>query len=735
MTIQGLNFGAARKALAYLRGDVPLFAERVDMMYATGMSTTANMIAAIAISSLFFGQIDWRIVIVWYAFLTGASVLRFWLAQQYRDRAAKSHRDWAYLSAAMSFAVGLSWSLFVLLGFRDPPGLREFIAMICIYCISVGNVAYVTWLPAYMAFPVGAVIGQIVFFAGLDVPERDIVVLMLVAGYMSIAYVGTVVGSAVVSGFRLKSVNADLIERLRQERDRAEAAAGTRTDFLATMSHEIRTPLNGILGMIQLLLRSEPNPRQREYLETARYSADALIGLIGDILDFSKAEAGKIEIERIAFSPRRMMESVVTLMSARASEKGLLLRAEYDNAAPPTLIGDPARIRQILLNYASNAIKFTDRGSVVISLAVIGGALDRPRLRFSVRDTGIGIREDQQVKVFEAFVQADSSIARRFGGTGLGLSICRRLAEAMRGTVGVDSELGRGSTFWFEVELMALHETTVELAGESSAAPAALDVLVVDDTPINQQVATGLLALGGHRVVTVSNGEEAIDRLSMQNFDAVLMDVNMPGLDGFETTRRIRRLADPLKAGVPIIAVTGNSKTEDAARCFAAGMNDFIAKPISVDALAAALMRVTWQSKEAEDAPEIRGLAVFDDTQLRHLARVFGPRRLSDLIADFRASMDEGRKEIEGAWRRRDFSAVAFAAHGLGGAATNMGCHALGELAERIEAAAKAKQSGEVDNAVVDLAARIAQAVAAVDLAFEGLMADPAVSENPANGS
>jgi len=734
MTVQQLNTGWFARTAAYLRGDIALFAERVDMMYATGASTMVNAIIALFMSSLFVAHTDWRIIVTWLGFLFAASVLRLVLAKRYRELQDKNHLAWAYLSTLTSFVVGVSWSIFILMTFRDEPGLRELMMMICIYCVSVGNMAFVTWLPAYLAFPFGAVIGQAIYFGNLDLPQKDIVVVLLLAGYCSITYVASMVSSVILSSMRLRFVNADLIEKLRLERDRAETAAATRTDFLATISHEIRTPLNGILGMIQLLLRSEPNPRQREYLETARYSADALIGLINDTLDLSKAEAGKLEIERIAFSPRRMSESVVTLMAARAAEKGLALRADYDDAVPPTLIGDPGRIRQILLNFVSNAIKFTPKGSVVLSLAVVGGALDRPRLRFSVRDTGVGIRGDQQAKLFDAFTQADASISRRYGGTGLGLSICRRLAEAMRGSVGVDSELGRGSTFWFEVELMALHEPTV-VAPESKAQIGALDILVVDDTPINQQVAGGLLALGGHHVVAVANGEEAIDRLMMQNFDVILMDVQMPGLGGFETTRRIRRLSDPLKAEVPIIAVTGNSRSEEAARCFAAGMNDFIAKPISVDALEAALRRVARHRPGEVDASVRRGLSAFDDTQLRQLGQVFGPRRLADLIADFRSAMADGERAVGEAWAKRDLASVAFAVHALGGAATNMGCHALGELADRIEAAAKSAQSGEVERMIGDFPARVAQAVAAVDHAFAAQTADPRVSGNSAKGS
>jgi len=726
MTAQGVNDGPMAKVAANLRGEIPYFAERIRAMYGTSYTTFANLIVAVFLSALYVGRVHWAAIAAWLGALAVLSVLRVALVQAYGRAAARNELAWGYASVALSASAGLAWSAFIVAAFGAPPGLREFIFMLAVFCTSIGNMAFVVWLPAYLAFPFGAVIGQIVYFARLDAAENDIVVVILVVGYASIGYVALMVGRVLVGSIKLQFANADLIERLRQERDRAETGARAKSDFLATMSHEIRTPLNGILGMLQLLLKTGPNARQREYLETARYSADALIGLIGEILDYSKAEAGRIQVEKIVFSPRRMVESVIGLMSARAAEKGLVLRAVHEDGVPPTLLGDSAKIRRILLNYVSNAIKFTDRGSIVVAVGVVGGALDRPRLRFAVRDTGPGIPATRQAHLFEAYAQADASISRRYGGTGLGLSISRRLAEAMGGAVGVDSDVGHGSTFWFEVDLMVLEDDT-EMETESAERSRPLDVLVVDDTLTNRQVASGLLALSGHRTVVASSGEEALDVIASRPVDLVLMDLRMPGLDGFETTRRLRRLPEPAKAAIPVIAVTGGAQADEAALCFAAGMNDFVVKPISAVALDGAIRRVLLAGDRVDAVPRGSGTTTeFDDAQLRRLRVALGPARLDELVAEFRRSLEEDRAAMIEAWGSRDFARLAFLGHRAGGAAADIGCRALGGLLARLETAAKAEQPGEIAREMAALEAALRRALAAVEATQAAMARDPA---------
>jgi len=724
MTVRRHNEGTIASIVASLRGEIPYFAERVRAMYGSSYTTFANMIVAVFVSALFVGRVHWGVIAAWIGALAILSVVRIALVQAYSRATARNELAWGYASVAVSAAAGLAWSAFVVFAFGDPPGLREFIFMLAVYCSSIGNTAFVTWLPAYLAFPFAAVIGQIAYFAMLDVAENDVIVAILAVGYASIAYVGWMIGRVQLNSIKLLFANADLIERLRQERDRAEAGARAKSDMLATMSHEIRTPLNGILGMLQLLLKSGPNARQREYLETARYSADALIGLIGEILDYSKAEAGRIQVEKIPFSPRRMADSVIGLMSARSSEKGLVLRADYEDRVPQILIGDSAKIRRILLNFVSNAIKFADRGSVVLAIGVVGGALDRPRLRFSVRDTGPGIPEDRQSRLFEAYAQADASISRRFGGTGLGLSISRRLAEAMGGTVGVDSEVGHGSTFWFEVDLMVQSEDAkAEPVVTEGLGP--FDILVVDDAATNRQVVAGLLAFSGHRVVGASSGEEALDMVASRPFDLVLMDVRMPGLDGFETTRRLRRMADPAKARIPVVAVTGGAQSEEAALCFAAGMNDFIAKPVTADALEAAIRRVVRAKGGDAVEPAVSGQeGEFDENKLRLLRVALGPLRIGEVVSEFRRTLEDDRKSIGEAWGRRDFARLAFLAHRAGGAAVDIGCLGLGALLERVETAAKAERADAVEREIAALDETLERAIAAVEASHAAMGRD-----------
>jgi signal transduction histidine kinase/ActR/RegA family two-component response regulator len=412
--------------------------------------------------------------------------------------------------------------------------------------------------------------------------------------------------SSIRQGVRLRATHQE-VESQRAElaaqaaalvlaRDEALSAARAKGTFLATMSHEIRTPMNGILGIAGLLVDTPLGDDQKRLLQSLQQSGESLLTIINDVLDFSKIEAGKLSLERTILNPRLVAEDTLRLLGVAARNKRLTLTSSVAPEVPANLIGDPGRLRQILLNLVGNAIKFTERGAVAVTMGLEDDGGDAVLLRIDVADSGIGLSAEQQARLFESFSQADASTTRRYGGTGLGLAICRQLVELMDGQIGVVSAPGEGSRFWFTARLSRVTEAEVASATAAAHTHEAvepfrpLSVLLVEDTPVNQMVATRMLKKLGHQVEVASNGLDAIAAVARTRFDVVLMDCQMPDVDGYEATTRIR--AAERTGRVPIVALTASATLEDRERCLAAGMDDFLSKPVSIGELARTLARV-----------------------------------------------------------------------------------------------------------------------------------------------
>lgn len=509
-----------------------------------------------------------------------------------------------------------------------------------------------------------------------------------------------------------------------ESRIAAEAASVAKTQFLANMSHELRTPMNAILGMTDLALGEPLPPTVRDYLETARESAGLLLEFLNDILDLSRLEAGRFDLESTVFSMHKAVEQVVKTLRVRAREKGLGLICDLPSRVPDLLIGDPLRFRQILLNLVDNAIKFTHSGRVTVKADILDLTEEMATLSFSVSDTGIGIAPEDQGRIFLAFTQADASTTRTYGGSGLGLTIVRRLVELMDGQIRVESQLNQGSTFHFTIRLKVpqLKETTEGQAAKFMPCPTpqrALRILLAEDTRTNQKLAEYILTRRGHIVEIARDGRQALERIEKNAFDVVLMDVQMPVMDGFQATAAIRSLADPAKADVPIIAMTAHALKEDADRCLAAGMDAYVSKPIEADELIELVEFLGETNAGVETSDEVstpprmdRGgkqpsagaaaeesASVFDINEA--VNKCFGKFEFfSDIVGGFFDEVDGALLAMSEARAQGNNDEVQRVAHHLKNTVLYLGARPATAAIVKVEASAKSGDAGGLDQAL-----------------------------------
>jgi PAS domain S-box-containing protein len=542
--------------------------------------------------------------------------------------------------------------------------------------------------------------------------------------------------------YHLEELVASRTTELSEARAQADAANAAKSLFLANMSHEIRTPMNAIVGLTHLLRQSTLTAQQLERLRKIDTAAFHLLAIINDILDLSKIEAGRMQLEKTDFSLNEVLDHTRTLIAEAATRKGLTVEVDSDHV-PMWLGGDPTRVRQGLLNFAGNAVKFTETGKITLRARLENEDENFLTIRFEVQDTGIGISPDKLARLFTAFEQADASTTRKYGGTGLGLAITRRLARMMGGDAGVTSQLGVGSTFWFTARLQrgqdATHmvaETAVDAAIELAKSRAGSRILLAEDNEINQEVATEILRAVGLSIEIANDGREAVDMAATREYDLILMDMQMPRLDGIAATREIRALPDWNDR--PILAMTANAFTEDRQRCLDAGMNDFVPKPVDPDDLYRVLLKwlpapargAAGQWAEAETnrdfSDELELLASIDGLDLAQ-GLAMSLNRLPFYLRLLKIFVEHHRGDpalLRQSAARDDHGAILRLAHVLKGAADNVGAPAIFELAKSI-LAADYLGKGNLPELGIALANSLDPLLKAVDLALQGVDLGP----------
>ena len=664
-----------------------------------------TMLAATPTAYLGYISRPGPIILGWLFLMAINTYLRYRLSQQYQSAKPSDAEaiHWAHRYIRLIGVQGVLWIIgcgAIMWGNEDS---YRFLAVLVLAGMVAGAVSILsTFRSAFRAFAFPIIIGgTVITFIDASSPVH------YVLGITLIVFLGGVMRSS-------RYFNEVLIESITVELEKshlvkkAEAAVRAKDAFLANMSHEIRTPMNSILGMAQLAFKAEQDPRQREYLKKIQLSGEHLLGIIDDILDISKIDAGKLSIDVVDFELAMVIETLNNLLAKKAEDKGLKLNFHIDPAVPPYLRGDPRRLCQVLTNLAGNAIKFTDKGEVNVRIQRLGVDRNEAVLRFEVQDTGVGMSRDEIAQLFQPFQQVDCSTTRKYGGTGLGLVISKQLVEMMEGgTIGVESFPAQGSTFWFTLKMTegvrAAEPQAPESAKNESGVLAKLKgsrLLLVDDNEFNLEVAVDFLQGASAEVTTSSNGKEAIELIRRQRFDCVLMDVQMPVMDGVEAVQLIRK--DPAIRDVRVIALTANASREDRERYLSAGMDDVIIKPFNYQTLFTTIAK--WLPRKEAGAGgatvEVQAfqLDVSEDTKaalkgdpaiidLSVLVATTGGdrKKIAERAGKFVASLQNDMADIDAALQREDLPALGALGHRSKTPARMVGAMGFADLCQALE--------------------------------------------------
>ncbi|HSN84491.1 MAG TPA: ATP-binding protein [Polyangiales bacterium] len=600
--------------------------------------------------------------------LTGVALLAVgWRAHHQPPRVMWSVHTAALIFLLVTATVTVGYGLS-----RDP---TDFHLFVLVQLAAAALVHSRRWLLAIMAF------GDLGWLA----------TSLFVSDVNWVESIGHLAGFSVVA-LGINWARGRTLTHMEELRLAAERVSAAKTELMANLSHEVRTPMNGVLGLSALLLDTELDEKQRKMVTAMRESADALVSVVDEVLAFSQLRKGLVELERASFDVGALIDGVVVLMQPRADAKGLSLESKIEGFASRRFIGDAGRVRQVLINFVSNAIKFTEAGSVCIEAQVIRRS-EKVRVRFSVQDTGIGIAEQSIEKLFSRYHQDGTGTRRGIEGTGLGLAITKELVELLGGTVGVRSEVRRGTTFWAEVDLEPGPEDTLRVSGADQAEDAwirhGMRVLLAEDNPTSRMVTEALLKKLSCQVTVATDGREAFEKVKADDYDVVLMDCHMPTMDGFQATERIRTLRHG--ALLPVIALTASVTESDRSRCLGSGMNDTIAKPVRLSALAKALER--WVPAEGRGSTRpistLPPPAALDLDVVRRFVSLDGEDDdfIRDVMGSYVQQLRESVTTLGAALRERDMASVRFAAHSIKGASKQIGASRVGDLLGAIERA------------------------------------------------